>query len=93
MGEKVFIICVDLQTSADKDKLEKSFKESQYRNYQILMERVYAIKVPHFEDSVRVRDFILGKLDYKCQVFVMKTSLDAAWNIMTSSDAWLRENI
>ncbi len=93
MNEKVFIVCVDLQTTVDKEKLEKCLKESQYKNYQVLMERVYAVKAPLFEDSVMVRDFIRGKLDFKCPIFVMKTSLDAAWSIMSSSDVWLRNNV
>jgi hypothetical protein len=93
MGEKVFIICVDLQTTADKEKLESGLKGSQYSNFQVLMERVYAVKAPQYVDSVMVRDFIRGKLDFKSPVFVMKTSLDAAWNIMSSSDAWLRNNV
>lgn len=93
MNEKVFIICVDLQTKTDKEKLENCLKSSQYQNYQVLMERVYAVKAPSFVDSVMVRDFIRGKLDFNCPVFVMKTSLDAAWNIMSSSDVWLRNNV
>ena len=93
MNEQVFIICVDLQTTTDKENFEKCLKEGQYRNYQVLMERVYAVKAPLFEDSVKVRDYIRGKMGPMCSLFVMKTSLDAAWNIMTSSDTWLRNNI
>ena len=93
MGEKVFIICVDFQNTADKEKFESGLKGSMYCDYQVLMEKVYAVKAPRFVDSVIVRDFISGKLDYKCPVFVMKTSLDAAWSIMSSSDAWLRNNV
>lgn len=93
MNEKVFIICVDFHTTTDKEKFEKYIKQSQYRNYQILMERVYAVKAPLFEDSVMVRDNIRSELGSMCSIFVMKTSLDAAWNIMTSGDAWLRKNV
>ena len=93
MNEKVFLICIDLQTSSEKEKFERFLKESEYRNFQILMERVYAIKAPLFEDSVMVRDNIRRKMGPMCSIFVMKTSLDAAWNIMTSSDVWLRNNV
>lgn len=93
MNEKVFIICVDFKTSAEKTEFEKYLANNQYRNYQNLMERVYVVKAPLFEDSVMVRDNIRNKMGETCSVFVMKTSLDAAWNIMTSNDVWLRNNI
>ena len=93
MNEKVFIVCIDLPTTADKEKFERCLKESQYRDFQLLMERVYAIKAPLFEDSVMVRDYIRRNIGTMCSLFVMKTSLDAAWNIMSPSDAWLRNNV
>jgi hypothetical protein len=93
MSEKVFIVCVDFQTTAEKVKFENSLRDSQYKEYQILMDRVYAVKAPFFEDSVKLRDFIQGKLGPMCSIFVMKTSLDAAWNIMSASDVWLKNNV
>lgn len=91
MNDKIFIVCIEI----NKQQLRKSFEQTIIGNHtpKKIMENVYAISAPYSFSSEQIRNQINGIFFDNCSVFVMKTSIDAAWRLDAALDVWLRSNI
>lgn len=91
MNDKVFIIGIELNTSAAYKRFE-SFNLG--LGYPVLIiPGLYCVKAPFSYTSAQIRDNIVGMFQEKCQVFVMKSNIDLSWRLPESIGNWLRENI
>lgn len=91
-NDKVFIVCVELNSKNAKEKFEEVLKSIHMGNFTNIMDGVYAIKVPFMRTSESLRGEILTKFDSGI-LLIMKSSVDTAWRASFESDKWLKENI
>lgn len=91
MNEKVFIICIELNSNNFKNKFENIIKK--IGNFINIIEGVYAIRVPYSRTSEEIRKHITEQLQGQYSIFVMKSNVDAAWRLLSNSGTWLNSYI
>ncbi len=93
MNDKVFIVGIELNSISSKNKFESSLAQLGSKSYVEITSGVYAIKLPFMYTAEMVRNQISSIFSNNCQLFVMKSSIEAAWNISSKADSWLKTNI
>lgn len=92
MNEKVFIVCINLNSMVATRTFEGGLSNI-CKSWKKLMERVYLLSVQGSEiSSLMMRDRI-GPLSSGCDSFIMRTSVDASWKLPISLDAWIMQNL
>lgn len=92
MNDKVFIICIELNNKNAVAQFEKTIKGISSSCIKVT-ENAYAIRVSYYYTSEKLRDIVLTKMGGDCILFVMKSSIDAAWRINGEADIWLKSYI
>ncbi len=94
MNDKVFVVGIELNSISSKVKFE-TYLQGRFgkSGYIEITNGVYAIKVPIIYTAEQLRTLILGVFSNNCQLFVMKSSIEAAWNASPEVDSWLKSNI
>lgn len=91
MNERIFVVCLEINTIKAKKEIEKRL--ALIGDWVEVLEHVYVVKSANpFLDSDMVR-MQLQTPSPNGKMFVMKTSIDAAWATSPSVDAWLKTNI
>lgn len=89
MNDKVFIVAVELNKISSVKKFEE---ELGFLGMWIKATNgVYFLKTPFDYTSESIIEKIF--MNERIKIFVMRTSLDAAWNLENSLDEWLKKNI
>lgn len=91
MNDKVFLIAVELNSISAIQKFEKVL--SSIGEWKKLVGNVYVLKQPFSRMCENIRTQIVIQFGEDVRMFIMKTSLDAAWKLDASVDRWLKENI
>ncbi len=91
MNDKVFIVGIELNTRASIEKFEQ-YNFNKGIPFKI-MPGLYCIKTSFSETSEIIRERIVALFSGQCQVFVMKSSIEAAWRLPSNVDGWLKSNI
>lgn len=91
MNEKVFIVGIELNNITAITKFENALNT--IGEWKKVVTGLYAIKKDFSTTSDLLRQMIWVNFTNECQLFIMKTSLDAAWNLNPETDGWLRNNI
>lgn len=92
MYKKVFIVCIDLNSMFAARNFESSLSTIT-SEWKKLMERVYLVSVTgEIFDSESLRNRI-GQISGNCDMFIMKTSMDASWRLPSSLDNWIMQNL
>lgn len=91
MNDKVFLIAVELNSISAIQEFEKVL--SSIGEWKKLVGNVYVLKQPFSRMCENIRVHISTNFGKDLRIFIMKTSLDAAWNLDASVDCWLKENI
>ncbi len=91
MNDKVFLIAVELNSMSAIQNFEKVL--SSIGEWKKLVGNVYVLKQPFSRMCENIRVHISTNFGKDLRMFIMKTSLDAAWNLDASVDRWLKENI
>ncbi len=91
MNDKVFIICVELNSLHSITTFENMLRF--LGNYQKILPNIYAIKRSQSETSTSLKNYILQRFSNNCQIFIIKSSIDASWNLPINIDSWLKTNI
>ena len=87
MNDKVFIVGIELNSISSKDKFETYLQDRFGKNGSVqITNGVYAIKVPFMYTAEQLRGMILA-------IFIMKSSIEAAWNASPEVGSWLKSNI
>ena len=92
MNDKVFIICIELNNKNAISRFESALSGISTSHIKV-MENTYAIRVQPSYNSDMIRDILLSKMGSNCILFVMRSSIDAAWRINGSADSWLKSYI
>lgn len=92
MNEKIFIVCVELNSIASKNKLEQVLSNISSTKTKIV-DGVYAIRVSQILNSSQIRDNILKLIGGQFEIFVTKSSIDASWRLPSDVAGWLNANI
>lgn len=92
MNDKIFIISIELNSKAAVAQFEKVMNGCS-STYVKIMENTYAVRVSSSYTSEAIRDIVLNKMGGDCILFVMRSSIDAAWRIADTSDGWLKTYI
>lgn len=92
MNEKVFIICIELNNKNAVSRFESTLSSFSMSHIKVT-ENTYAIRVQPSYNSDMIRDILLSKMGGDCILFVMRSSIDAAWRINGSADFWLKSYI
>ena len=94
MNDKVFIVGIELNSISSKDKFETYLQDRFGKNGSVqITNGVYAIKVPFMYTAEQLRGMILAIFSNNCQLFIMKSSIEAAWNASPEVGSWLKSNI
>lgn len=88
MNEKVFIICIELNNKVSIIKFESLL--NQLGPWKMVIPNVYVIRRDYSLTSEVIRQEIFGKFTNQCKLFIMKSSIDASWNLTTDVDSWLK---
>lgn len=91
MNNKVFIICVTIDRQVLRYRFENTIIGTE--KPKRIMENVYALVAPYSFTSEQVRNTVNVIFNNDCDVFVMKTSIDASWRLEACTDNWLRSNL
>lgn len=91
MNDKVFLIAVELNSLSAVQKFERVL--SSIGEWKKIVGNVYVLKQSFSRMSENVRVHISNEFGDNARMFIMKTSLDAAWNLDASVDSWLKNNI
>ena len=94
MNKKVFIICAELNNLRMIEAFKASIRTG--GESKELVEGVYAFKADDIDmNSEKLLKMIKEKLPDASSVklFIMKTSLDAAWFLSPNLNNWLQNNI
>lgn len=91
MNDKVFLIAVELNSISAVQKFEDVL--SSIGEWKKIVGNVYVLKQTFSRMSENVRVHISNEFGENSRIFIMKTSLDAAWNLDASVDSWLKSNI
>ena len=89
MNDKVFIICIELNNKNAVAQFENVIR-GYSSTYVKIMENTYAVRVSSSYTSEAIRDIVLDKMGGDCILFVMRSSIDAAWMIVDSADGRLK---
>lgn len=89
MNDKVFIICIELNNKNAVAQFENVIRGCS-STYVKIMENTYAVRVSSSYTSEAIRDIVLDKMGGDCVLFVMRSSIDAAWRIIDAADGWLK---
>lgn len=92
MNKKIFIVCIELNRMAVVNAFECKLHE--IGHYKCIMNGVYVVIAEdlHIRSSdlaSRIRSWIEDGV----KLFVVKSSLEAAWSLSKEDDMWLRTNI
>lgn len=93
MNDKIFIVGIELNSISAKQKFESSLTQLGSKSHIEITSGVYAIKLPYMYTAEMVRNQISSIFSNNCRLFVMKSSIEAAWNINPNADLWLKSNI
>ena len=91
MNDKVFIICIELNNIRAIETFENLL--SSMGIWINITLNTYAIKQDSSVTSNNLKMTILNELSRDCRVFVMKTSIDASWNLPANIDGWVKSYI
>lgn len=91
MNDKVFLVAVELNSISAIQQFEKAL--SSIGEWKKLVSNVYVLKQTFARMSDNVRMHITREFGNDLRIFIMKTSLDASWNLDFSVDNWLKSNI
>lgn len=93
MNDKTFIVCIELNTLALREK----FELGGFGNYSPIvkvMDNVYLLRAGYNCTSSMLRDSIISYLGTQdINIFVMKSSIDASWRLSSSLDITLKNII
>ena len=92
MNEKVFIVCVEINRIASKNRLEQILSNISSTKIKIV-DGVYAVRSSQALDSAKLRDIISSQMGEQIEVFVTKSSIDASWRLNGGAASWLSANI
>lgn len=92
MNEKVFLVCVELNNIASKNRLEQALSNISSTKIEIV-NGVYAIRVSQMLNSSQIRDNILQQIGGQFEIFVTKSSIDASWRLSGNVAGWLNAYI
>ncbi|WP_462355783.1 hypothetical protein [Phocaeicola coprophilus] len=92
MNDKVFIVCIELNSKHVADRIENYIRSFSI-GYKKIIENVFAVRVANNYSSENIRDMINMQLGGNSTIFVMKSSIDAAWKVLPEIDGWLKSYI
>lgn len=92
MNYKVFVIGIELNSLVAKNEFE-SFLNS-IGEWKRISDGFYIVK-PTFptDSSLDLKNIIPYNIYQNGQIFVMRTSIDASWNVYGNIDGWLSANL
>jgi hypothetical protein len=92
MNYKVFIIGIELNRVSIKQGFEMALMG--IGEWKRLLDGLYIIK-PRFpiNSSEELKNRIPHQYRQDGQIFIMRTSIDASWNVDAGVDMWLRINL
>lgn len=91
-NDRVFIICIGLSNKSDVGNFEEVLS-SIGSDVKKIMENVYAVKTSYTNTSEILRNQITAKFNGQCTLFIMKSSIDAAWRVPVDVDNWMKNYI
>lgn len=92
MNYKVFIIGIELNSVVSKNNFESFLTAT--GSWKKVSDGFYIIKpIFSIESSLVLRDRIPRSIYQTGQLFVMRTSIDASWNVDANINAWLSANL
>lgn len=89
MNNKVFIVVAELNKISSVKEFENQL--GFLGEWVKVTNGVYFLKEPFDRTSENIIENML--MTERIKIFVMKTSLDAAWYLENSLDEWLKKNI
>lgn len=91
MDNRIFIVCFEIENVKSQKAFEK-FITTHFET-QNIMQNVYLVKTDPFMESEKLRDIIFDEIGYNRSIFVMRASIDVAWNLPANLDTWINCNI
>ncbi|HAB41853.1 MAG TPA: hypothetical protein DCE24_08360 [Porphyromonadaceae bacterium] len=92
MNEKLFILCIELNSKRFIQKFE-NLTLGIHKPIKII-DNVYFVRFPYMATSAQVREALFGQMgSTDFNVFIMKSSIDASWRLSGELDNWLAQNI
>lgn len=91
MNEKVFIVCVELNNNVAKQQFEGAI--GTLGSWTNIMTGVYAVQCNAEKKSDEVRSILSTALFSQGKIFVIKSSIDAAWSLDQEAASWLMGHI
>ena len=93
MNHKVFVIGIELNSLQSKKNFE-SFLFSLGGSWKLISDGCYIVKPGiMIQSSMDLKNKIPTAYYSDGQLFVMKTSIDAAWNVRGDINTWLSSNL
>ena len=94
MNHKVFVIGIELNSLQSKRSFESYLNLIALNGWKSISDGCYIVKPnTNIQSSMELKNQIPASYYANGQLFVMKTSIDAAWNTRMDVSGWLSTNL
>lgn len=94
MNHKVFVIGIELNSLQSKRGFESYLNSIALNGWKSISDGCYIVKPnTNIQSSMELKNRIPTSYYANGQLFVMKTSIDAAWNTRADVSGWLSTNL
>lgn len=94
MNHKVFVIGIELNNLQSKRGFESYLNSIALNGWKSISDGCYIVKPnTNIQSSMELKNRIPTSYYANGQLFVMKTSIDAAWNVRGDINTWLSSNL